>query len=97
MLKKSIVAIFVAVFAFAMVPAAAQAKYCYPKRYVAFGSKKLTWFGARISARYAWKRKVRRRLGYSYSKWFRARYRRLGCTTVGGRKWCRAIAVPCRR
>ena len=76
--------------------ATAEAKVCKRAKVSALGSWSRTFTGARISARYAWKRRARARYGNRYDTWVRSRGRSYGCWTYRNRKRCRATARPCR-
>lgn len=89
----------VAVVATAMVPleiGSAEAKVCKRGTVSALGSWRRTFFGARASARIAWKRRARARYGRRYDTWWRASNKSYGCWSYRGRERCRARARPCR-
>jgi hypothetical protein len=78
------------------VPNAVEAAVCKSATVSALGNWSQTFVGARLSARLAWKRKVRVRYGTRYDTWWRAADKSYGCWSDGGRERCRATARPCR-
>jgi hypothetical protein len=80
----------------AALPHSAQAAVCKDNKVSALGNWSWTFTGARISARLAWKRKVRARYGKRYSTWWRSEDKDYGCWSYNGRERCRAKARPCR-
>ncbi|MGI9478351.1 MAG: hypothetical protein ACR2PI_16735 [Hyphomicrobiaceae bacterium] len=91
-----------AVCLFAVVlTAPAHAKVCKKSRVSGLSGWNITAVGARIGARKAWRRKVRRLYGRRYARWARANAKSIGCWTANRnsvrRQRCRALARPCRR
>lgn len=74
----------------------AQARTCKGDYVRSWGKRSLTMFGARASARLAWKRASRAINGTKYDTWWPARGKSMRCyTNPRGRKRCIAGAYPC--
>lgn len=74
----------------------AEARTCKTKFVVAWGKRKNTMYGARVSARLAWKAKSRRVNGTKYDTWWPSKRKGMRCyTNRGGTKRCRASARAC--
>ena len=74
----------------------AEARTCQAKFIVAYGKRKNSMFGARTSARLAWKAKSRRINGTKYDNWWPSKRKSMKCwTNRAGKKRCRAAARPC--
>ncbi len=74
----------------------AEARTCKQEFVTAWGKRKSTMFGARVSARYAWKRKSKRINGTKYDTWWPSRRKSMKCFTNNmGKKRCRARSRPC--
>lgn len=74
----------------------AEAAACKSGKVTALGKWSATMTGARISARYAWKRKARSLYGTRYDTWWRSEDKSYGCWSYNGRERCRVKARPCR-
>ncbi len=74
----------------------AAARTCMTEFITAWGKRKNTMFGARVSARYAWKATSRRVYGTKFDTWWPSRMQSMKCfTNRAGTKRCRARARPC--
>ncbi len=74
----------------------AAARTCKQDFVTAWGVRKNTMFGARVSARYAWKRSSKLINGTKYDTWWPSKRKSMKCfTNRAGKKRCRARARPC--
>lgn len=74
----------------------AEARSCKSDYHRSWGKHSLTMFGARASARLAWKRASRALHGTRYDTWWPSRGKSMRCyTNRDGRKRCLAGARPC--
>ncbi|MGI9421890.1 MAG: hypothetical protein ACR2PA_01775 [Hyphomicrobiaceae bacterium] len=74
----------------------AQARTCQPDFITAWGKRKNSMTGARISARLAWKRASKAINGTKYDTWWPSRRKSMNCfTNRAGKKRCRARARAC--
>lgn len=74
----------------------AQAKVCKSYTVKASGAKKLTNLSARVSARWAWHKKVQHKLGLIWSTYALAKNKGYNCHRVGVKWRCEAYGRPCR-
>jgi hypothetical protein len=87
-----------AVLAFAAFSGSSQpahAKNCLSTKVVAAGAKKVTWAGARLSARIAWRHKVQNNHGFMWDTYLLANNKSKRCWKVGARKRCEFGGTPC--
>ena len=74
----------------------AEARTCKREFVTAWGSRKNSMFGARVSARLAWKRDSKDIFGTKYDTWWPSKRKSMNCfTNRAGKKRCRARARPC--
>jgi len=79
-----------------MTSGAAEARTCKAKYVRSWGKQSRTMFGARASARLAWKRASRSLNGRRYDSWWASRRKSMRCHTNNrGQKRCLAGALPC--
>lgn len=73
----------------------AEAKNCLSTHVKASGAKKVTWAGARLSARIAWRHKVQDNHGFMWDTYALANSKTKKCWKVGARKRCEYGGTPC--
>ena len=74
----------------------AEARTCKKGFVTAWGKRKNTMYGARVSARLAWKRASKSINGTKYDTWWPSKRKSMKCfTNRAGKKRCRARARPC--
>ena len=74
----------------------AEARTCKKNYGTSWGKRKNTMYGARVSARLAWKRASKRINGTKYDTWWPSNRKSMKCfTNRAGKKRCRARARPC--
>ena len=74
----------------------AEARTCKKRFVTAWGNRKDTMYGARVSARLAWKRASRDINGTKYDTWWPTKRKSMKCyTNRAGKKRCRARGRPC--
>ncbi len=74
----------------------AEAKACKADFVTAWGKRSNTMYGARVSARYAWKRASKLINGTKYDTWWPSKRKSMQCfTNRAGKKRCRARARAC--
>ena len=79
-----------------MTSGTAAAKTCKTEFISAWGSRKNTMYGARISATNAWKRASKLINGTKYDTWWPSKRKSMKCfTNRDGKKRCKARARPC--
>jgi hypothetical protein len=96
MIGKTGFAVVAALLVVGSATGAAEAAVCKSGKVSALGKWSATMTGARISARYAWKRKARAKYGPRYDTWWRSADKSYGCWSYEGRERCRVKARPCR-
>ena len=73
----------------------ASAKNCLNTNVKASGAKKVTWAGARLSGRIAWRHKVQNNHGFMWDTYALANSKSKKCWKVGARKRCEYGGKPC--
>lgn len=96
MMRNLGVAVVAALAISSLVSGSAEAAVCKSSEVSGLGKWSATMTGARISARYAWKRKVHDLYGSRYDTWWRSEDKSYGCWSDNGRSRCRVKARPCR-
>lgn len=93
-LRKATVALLLA-GALTTVAGQANAKNCLGNKVKATGAKKITWAGARLSARIAWRHKVQNNHGFMWDTYALANSKSKKCWKVRARKRCEYGGTPC--
>ncbi len=96
MIGKVGIAAVAALLLVSVAPGPAEAAVCKGSKVSALGKWQNTMYGARVSARYAWKRRARARYGTRFDTWWRSANKSYGCWSYNKRERCRVKAVPCR-
>jgi len=96
MMGKLGIAIVVALFLVSAAPGPVEAAVCKGSKISALGKWQNTMFGARASARYAWKRKARAIYGTRFDTSWRSADKSYGCWSYKKRERCRVKARACR-